>query len=77
MIVSKHLTKAQEHHAVIELSAWELLAPTASVCTPAFPLLYVKGVQSALKVRSARFPLKLPVIHLFFYVYVGKTEYLG
>lgn len=35
MIVSTHLTKAQEHRAAIELAAWELLAPTAAACAPA------------------------------------------
>lgn len=70
VIVSKHLTKAQERQAVIELAAWELLAPTAPVCAPAFPLLHVKGMKSALKVRSARFPLKLPVIHFFFFFFM-------
>lgn len=50
MIVSKHVTKAQEHCAVIELAAWELLAPAAAACAPAFTLLHMKGMQSALKV---------------------------
>lgn len=76
MIVSKHLTKAQEHCAAIELTAWELLAPVAAAHTPAFTPLHEKSVQSALKVRSAYFSLKLPVIQLFL-LNVGKTEYLG
>lgn len=75
MVVSRHLRKAQERGAAVELAAWELLASQA--CAPAFPLLHRKGAQSALKVRSARFSSEAACNPPSFYAYVGKTECLG